>query len=173
MKDTLDQKRETKLIGFTVDFHAAAYKKMLENKEELDLILKESYEKTLLDVASILGMLSIEILDGSIKNESEFILEHAVMCLLALHVKIANTEQIISSLCESRLQEIIMEMKLACNKHGVQYDVTYEKQFLIVYEEYSEVLDDIKEAKYAHSLREIYQTIAMCIKFAWLITERT
>ena len=169
---TIEGKQEQRLIGFAVDFHSKIYKDMLTllKGDRFKII---DYDKILLSISSTLGLITHNILDDIVSCVTSGRIEVVMNDLLVLVINIANEEQIMSALCESRLQRIIKELKLAYKKHGMQYEVSYEKQFLIIYEEFTEVLDAIHNKDYKHSIEEIYQTIAMCIKFAWLINERT
>ena len=69
-------------------------------------------------------------------------------------------------------KEVDSELSAAILKHGLQKDVSLEKQLGYVTEEYLEVVRDINDGKYDNCKVEITQTMAMLIKLYWLIHNR-
>jgi len=168
---TIEEKQLQRLVGYTMDFHSIVYQEMIKVMKH-DIFDRSDYSKVMLMITNNLGKISKEILENNVSHVTITFIEEAAIDLLLLGINIANQEQIMSALCESRLQQILKEVKQAVKKHTIQYNVSYEKQFLIIHEEFGEIAADLSVGEYKDSIIEIYQTIAMLIKLAWLINER-
>ena len=62
---------------------------------------------------------------------------------------------------------VIAELNDAIKKHGVQSNISVERQFLITAEEFGEVAMAINDGKTQEAKEEIIQTIAMLYKLYW------
>ena len=67
---------------------------------------------------------------------------------------------------------VLKEIRHAVDKHGLQENISYEKQLAVILEEIGEVAKALLERDYKGLRVEIAQSIAMLVKLDWLVQER-
>ena len=67
---------------------------------------------------------------------------------------------------------VLKELRHAVDKHGLQENITLEKQLAVILEEVGEVAKAVLESDIEGLRVEIAQSIAMLIKLDWLVQER-
>lgn len=75
----------------------------------------------------------------------------------------------LNKIWSSKHVEVYKELNLAIAKHGLQEDISIEKQYMITGEEFGEIAQAINDGDFDNAQKEINQTIAMLIKLSWLL----
>ena len=76
----------------------------------------------------------------------------------------SELESSITTVSKLSRKEIIRAIKL----HGLQGDISLDKQMVIILEEIGEVAKDINDKNYKNMLAEIIQSVSMLIKLYWM-----